>query len=75
MRARLKLFVADDKQQRRESSPSEAAIPLEDFARVIADAVSWERTWLQDFAQEQIIVSQDLYEIVRVYDDVHRVGA
>ncbi len=75
MRARLKLFVGDDKQQQGESTSSDAAMPLENFARVIADAVTWERTWLQDFAEEQVIVSQDLYEIIRMYDEVHRVPA
>ncbi len=71
MRARLKLFVGDDEQQCVEYTAPDAAMSLQEFARVIADAVNWERTWLQDFADDQVIVSQDLYEIIRIYDDVH----
>ena len=73
MRARLKLFVDEDKLPKDESTT--AAMTLEEFARVISDAVTWDRTWLQDFAEEHIVVSQDLYEIVRMYDDVHQVRA
>lgn len=72
MRAHLKLFVSDDERQHLKSDSSTAAMPLEDLARVIADAVSWDRTWLQDFADEQVVISQDLYEIIRLYDEIHQ---
>ncbi|MCH2201369.1 MAG: hypothetical protein MK102_05340 [Fuerstiella sp.] len=75
MRTRLKLFVGDDSRQHEESTAPHAAMPLEDFARVIADAVAWDRTWLQDFADDQVIVSQDLYEIIRICDDSHQFRA
>lgn len=74
MRARLKLYVNDDQQQPESSEPS-ATMSLEDFARVISDAVTWDRSWLQDFADEQIHVSQDLYELIRVYDEIHKLRA
>ena len=71
MRTRLKLFIEDDQQQD-SSTESTTELPLEEFARVIADAVTWDRTWLQDFADEPIHVSRDLYEIIRLYDETHR---
>lgn len=74
MRARLKLYVDDDQQQQR-SNEATASLSLEEFARVIADAVTWDRSWLQDFADEQIHVSQDLCELIRVYDEIHRLRA
>ena len=70
MRARLKLFVGDGEQQDEESTGPDAVMPLREFARVIADAVTWDQTWLRDFADEQVMISRDLYEIIRVYDDI-----
>jgi hypothetical protein len=72
MRARLELFVGDDEQQNEDSTGPDAAMPLKDFARVIADAVTWDRTWIKDFADEPVKISQDLYEIIRVCDDIHQ---
>lgn len=72
MRARLKLFVEKDEAQQAISADKTAALTLEDFARVIADAVTWDRTWLQDFSDEHVMVSQDLYEIIRLYDEIHQ---
>lgn len=74
MRARLKLYVNDDEQQPESSEPT-AEMSLEEFARVIADAVTWDRSWLQDFADEPIQMSQDLYELIRVYDEIHKLRA
>ena len=72
MRARLKLFVGDDEQQCEECTGPDAVMQLREFARVIADAVTWDRTWLQDFADEEVIISRDLYEIIRVYEDIYQ---
>ncbi len=74
MRTRLKLFVGSDEQTPEEST-QQASVPLAEFARVIADAVEWNRTWLKDFSEEQVVVSQDLHEIIRLYDEIHQVRA
>ncbi|MCH2212348.1 MAG: hypothetical protein MK110_13670 [Fuerstiella sp.] len=75
MRGRLKLFQSDGSWQHEDSRATHAVMPLEDFARVIADAVTWDRTWLQDFSDDQVIVSQDLYEIIRMCNDIRQVRA
>ena len=75
MRTRLKLFVGDDEQQPGHSADTDASIPLEEFARVIADAVAWDRTWIRDFADEPVVVSQDLCEIIRMYDEMRQARA
>ena len=75
MRARLKLYVGDDGRQIAKNTRSDTAMPFGDFARVVADAVTWDRTWIQDFSDERVMVSQDLYEILRVYDDIQQTRA
>ena len=75
MRTRLKLFVEQDEQPTANVADPDAAIELGKFALVIGDAVAWDRTWLQDFANEQIIVSQDLYEIIRMYEETRQIRA
>jgi len=75
MRTRLKLFVENDEQQQGQSTQANASMPLGDFARIIADAVTWDRTWVQDFADEPVILSQDLHEIIKIYDEVRQARA
>lgn len=75
MRNRLKLFVENDQQQQGQSIESSASMPLGDFSRIITDAVTWDRTWVQDFANEPVVLSQDLYEIIRIYDELQRASA
>ena len=75
MRANLKLFVGDDEQQQGNSAETPVTVSLEEFARVLSDAVSWNRTWLQDFADEPVIISQDLYEIVRMSQEIDQLRA
>ncbi len=75
MQTRLKLFVKNDKEQQEQSIESNASMPLEDFSRIITDAVTWDRTWIQDFANEPVILSQDLYEIIRIYDELQQARA
>jgi hypothetical protein len=42
---------------------------------LLADAVNSRRTWLQDFADDQITISSDLYEVILAYQHHIRPGA
>jgi hypothetical protein len=40
---------------------------LGDVSQILADASRWNRTWLSDFQDDEIEVSQDLYEVLSAY--------
>lgn len=42
-------------------------VPLSDVFPLLGDALRSERTWLQDFADEEITISSDLYEVLLAY--------
>lgn len=42
---------------------------------LLADAVSSNRAWLQDFAQDEIVISADLYEVILAYQHFRRPSA
>jgi hypothetical protein len=42
---------------------------------LLADAVASDRTWLKDFADEEIAVSPDLYDVLQAYRHFRRPGA
>ncbi len=50
-------------------------VPLGEVLPLLADAVASDRTWLRDFADEEIAVSSDLYDVLQAYRHFRRPGA
>lgn len=43
------------------------SVPLSEIIPLLADAVRSRRTWLQDFENDEITISMDLYEVILAY--------
>ncbi len=50
-------------------------VSLGEVLPLLADAVASDRTWLSDFADEDITVSSDLYDVLQAYRHFRRPGA
>lgn len=51
------------------------SVPLMDVLPLLADAVQSERTWLRDFADDEVTISMDLYEVLLAYQHYRRPSA
>ena len=47
-------------------------VPLEEVLSLLADAAQAQRTWLTDFADDEITISTDLYEVLLAYQHYRR---
>lgn len=65
MRHRLRLFTGEDDSA--QTATENVTVKLGDISRALLDATRWNRTWLSDFADDEIQVSSDLYEILSAY--------
>ena len=50
-------------------------VPLLDVLPLLSDAVQSERTWLRDFADDEVTISIDLYEVLLAYQHYRRPSA
>ncbi|MCH8922091.1 MAG: hypothetical protein IIA67_02945 [Planctomycetes bacterium] len=50
-------------------------VKLGEIFPLLADAVRSERTWLDDFAGDEITISSDLYEVILAYQHFRRPSA
>jgi hypothetical protein len=50
-------------------------VSLGEVLPLLADAVACQRTWLEDFENDQITVSSDLYEVLLAYQYYRRPSA
>lgn len=50
-------------------------VPLNAIIPLLRDAVQSERTWLNDFEDDEITVSMDLYEVILTYQHYRRPSA
>jgi hypothetical protein len=53
--------------ERDEPRVDRVTVQLSDVFPLLADAVRDERTWLRDFAEDEITISSDLYEVLLAY--------
>lgn len=53
--------------ERDEPQVDRVTVQLSDVFPLLADAVRDERTWLRDFAEDEITISSDLYEVLLAY--------
>jgi len=58
-----------------ESLRSTVTVPLGDVLNVLTDAVRNRRAWVQDFEDDEITISTDLYEILLAYQHFRRPSA
>lgn len=65
MRHRLRLFTGEEAVAPIAEPP--ISVRLADVSRALLDAARRNRAWLDDFADEEIQVSPDLYEILAAY--------
>jgi hypothetical protein len=69
MQPRLRLFIGEDEPETAVAEP-DVSMKLGDLTRVLADAIIWDRTWISDFADDEVRVSPDLYEVLSVYSQM-----
>jgi hypothetical protein len=50
-------------------------VPLLEVLPLLADAVRSDRTWLRDFAGDEVTISMDLYEVLLAYQHYRRPSA
>ena len=65
MRHRLRIFTGEEESS--QATAENVTVRLGDISRALLDATRWNRTWLSDFAEDEVQVSSDLYEILSAY--------
>lgn len=65
MRPRLRLFDGEESTQALAEPP--VTVRLGDVCQILADAVLTKRGWVEDFADDDVSVSADLYEVLSTY--------
>ena len=58
-----------------ESQRETVTVPLMEIMPLLADAVQSQRTWLRDFADDEVTISMDLYEVLLAYQHYRRPSA
>lgn len=50
-------------------------VPAGEVFDALADAIQFGRTWLNDFSNDEITLSNDLYEVIQAYQTFRRPSA
>lgn len=58
-----------------EAADQGVRVTLGDILPLLADAVASNRTWLSDFADDELTISTDLHEVLQAYRHFRRPGA
>ncbi|MEX0727014.1 MAG: hypothetical protein WEB58_22720 [Planctomycetaceae bacterium] len=64
MRPRLKLYTGDECES---FAPEKISVRLGDISQALADAVVRNRNWVFDFADDEVQIPSDLYEVISAY--------
>ena len=66
--ARLRLFPYQEEEQEEVGTPS-IPIRLSDLYPLLAQAYRDNYVWLRDFEDDRLMVSSDLYEVIRAFSN------
>ena len=77
---RLRLFSGPDEADTSpvgelSSAKRRVTVALREILPLLTDAVRSRRTWLRDFADDEVTISDDLYEVLMAYRSFRRPSA
>lgn len=67
MAARLRVFRSPDDSPRARAPQPTVRIRLEDMLPLVALAQKNNFVWLQDFLEDEVTISEDLYEVLQAF--------
>lgn len=67
--ARLRVFPYPEAEPRDDGDSPTVAIRLSDLYPLLAQAYRDNYVWLRDFEEDRLLVSSDLFEVVRAFSD------
>ena len=65
MQPRLRIFTGETEPAT--IAPAEISMPFGDLAAIVSDAMESQRVWLTDFADDEVKIPSDLYEVLTTY--------
>ena len=75
----LRVYYGPQAETSKRSAPGTSgdtvSVALGEILPLLADAVRSERTWLQDFEDDEVTISTDLYEVILAYQHFRRPSA
>ena len=78
-RSRLRVYYGPEsvavKTAQTQVAQHNITMPLSEVLPLLADAYNSQRTWLRDFADDEITLSSDLYEVILAYQHCRRPSA
>jgi hypothetical protein len=76
-RCRLRVYYGPESTTTTENPAPENTVRVRvgEIFPLLADAVRSERTWLRDFANDELTISTDLYEVILAYQHCRRPSA
>lgn len=76
-RSQLRVYYGPQTESQPHTSTSAdvVTVPLGEVLPLLVDAVTSRRTWLQDFADDEVTISGDLYEVILAYQHFRRPSA
>ena len=54
---------------------SQVTVPAGEIFAALADAIYNNRAWLQDFADDEVTITRDLYDVILAYENTRRPSA
>jgi len=67
MAARLRVYRSPEDSPSASTAPSTVRIRLEDLLPLVALAQKQNFVWLQDFLDDEVVVTEDLYEVLQAF--------
>jgi hypothetical protein len=77
-RSRLRVYFGPEHDTPAALAPAAAktvTVPVGEVLSLLADALESKRTWLRDFADDEMTISSDLYEVLLAYEHFRRPSA
>jgi hypothetical protein len=76
-RCRLRVYYGPEGNTATEDAAPDSTVRVRvgEIFPLLADAVRSERTWLRDFADDELTISTDLYEVILAYQHCRRPSA
>ena len=65
MHPRLRLFNRHEDGS--SAQPPQVTMTLGEFCRILSEAQRFDSTWLQDFANDEVVIPEDLHDVMSTY--------